>query len=126
LFPLRQAAPGPQTTHCPPAARPRRSLHADVPYVIGLALIADQVPSLSPQSSALSYDRVPPTVRSWMPSVGKPTPTGTDCPFFPHVPTPVSSARSFPTMVIRVRTSGPLPMRLAPLTGRVSLPCSMR
>ena len=82
--------------------------------------------SSSVYDTALTYDRVPPTVRPLMRIVGKPTPTGTDWPFLPHVPTPVSRARSLPTMVMRVRTSGPLPMRLAPLTGRVSLPCSMR
>ena len=41
-----------------------------------------------------------------MRTVGRPTPTGTDCPSFPHVPSPSSSARSLPTRVMRVSTSG--------------------
>src|SRR5262249_8004173 len=73
-----------------------------------------------------SYAWVPPTVRPSMRTVGKPTPTGTDWPSFPHVPMPSSSFRSLPTMVMRVSTSGPLPMSVAPLTGRVTLPPSIK
>src|SRR6185369_5447324 len=69
---------------------------------------------------------VPPTVMPSMRMVGRPTPTGTDWPSFPQVPMPSSSARSCPTRVMRVSTSGPLPMRVAPRTGRVTLPPSMR
>src|SRR5690606_7126344 len=69
---------------------------------------------------------VPPTVSASTLSVGCPTPTGTLWPSLPQVPTPVSSARSLPTIDTRVSTSGPLPMSVAPLTGRVTFPCSMR
>src|SRR5262249_5216842 len=69
---------------------------------------------------------VPPTVRPSMRIVGRPTPTGTDWPFLAQVPMPSSRARSCPTMLMRVRTSGPLPIRVAPFTGRVTAPCSIR
>src|SRR5438132_212432 len=69
---------------------------------------------------------VPPTVRPSMRTVGRPTPTGTDCPSLPQVPMPSSSRRSAPTRVMRVSTSGPLPMSVAPRTGRVTLPPSIR
>ena len=60
---------------------------------------------------------VPPTVNPSIRSVGWPTPTGTLCPSFPHVPTPESISMSLPIMLTRVSTSGPLPMRVAPFTG---------
>ena len=41
-----------------------------------------------------------------MRSVGWPTPTGTDCPSLPQVPTPLSSFRSLPTMLTRVSMVG--------------------
>ena len=44
----------------------------------------------------------------------------------PQVPTPGSRAMSLPIMETRVSTSGPLPIRLAPFTGRVILPSSIR
>ena len=69
---------------------------------------------------------VPPTVMPSMRMVGSPTPTGTDWPSLPQVPTPSSRARSLPTRLTRVRASGPLPMRVAPLTGAVTRPPSMR
>src|SRR5574337_184476 len=69
--------------------------------------------------------RVPPTVSPSILIVGSPTPTGTPCPSFPHVPTPSSSFRSLPTMVTRVRTSGPWPISVAPLTGFVIFPSSI-
>src|SRR5262245_32561001 len=80
------------------------------------------------QLSALSFQLpcVPPTVSPSIRTVGRPTPTGTDCPFLPQVPMPSSSCRSFPTMLMRLSTSGPLPIKVAPFTGRVSLPPSMR
>src|SRR3990167_6468350 len=68
---------------------------------------------------------VPPTVMSSMRIVGSPTPTGTDCPSLPQVPTPSSRARSRPTRVTRVSASGPAPMRDAPLTGTVTRPSSI-
>ncbi len=58
--------------------------------------------------------------------VGKPTPTGTDWPSFPHVPIPLSSFRSCPTIETLVRISGPLPINVAPFTGFVICPSSMR
>src|SRR5947208_2936228 len=54
---------------------------------------------------------VPPTVMLSTFNVGIPTPTGTLCPSLPHVPTPSSSCRSWPTMETRVSTSGPFPIR---------------
>src|SRR4051794_12026318 len=69
---------------------------------------------------------VPPTVIRSIRIVGWPTPTGTPWPFLPQVPTPLSSARSSPRAVIRCRASGPLPISIAPLTGAVTLPPSIR
>src|SRR5688572_11071395 len=69
---------------------------------------------------------VTPTVRPSILSVGCPTPTGTLCPSLPQVPMPESSSRSLPIMLTRVSTSGPLPIRVAPFTGWVTLPFSMR
>src|SRR5581483_7621419 len=69
---------------------------------------------------------VPPTVRPSMRTVGRPTPTGTDCPSLPQVPMTSSSWRSAPTREMRVSTSGPLPMSVAPRTGRPILPPSIR
>src|SRR6185503_14141653 len=65
---------------------------------------------------------VPPTVKPSIFSVGWPTPTGTLCPSLPQTPTPVSSLRSLPSMLTRVNASGPLPISVAPLTGRPTLP----
>ena len=61
-----------------------------------------------------------------MRTVGMPTPTGTDWPSLPQVPMPSSSCRSLPTMLMRFSTSGPLPISVAPFTGRVILPSSIR
>src|SRR6185369_14899940 len=72
------------------------------------------------------YTCVPPTVIPSMRIVGKPTPTGTDWPSLPQVPTPSSSARSWPTRLTRVSASGPLPISVAPLTGAVTRPFSIR
>ena len=58
--------------------------------------------------------------------VGVPMPTGTDWPSLPQVHVPSDSAKSCPSIVTLRRTSGPLPMRLTPLSGAVSLPSSMR
>jgi DNA polymerase-4 len=69
---------------------------------------------------------VPPTVRPSMRSVGWPTPTGTLWPSLPQVPTPGSMARSLPIIETRFNTSGPLPIRVAPFTGVVILPFSIR
>ena len=41
------------------------------------------------------------------------------------VPIPVSSARSLPTMVMRCRSVGPLPISMAPFSGAPSLPFSI-
>ncbi|MND89698.1 hypothetical protein D3C80_817640 [compost metagenome] len=72
------------------------------------------------------YPPVPPTVIASIFRVGWPTPTGTDWPSLPQVPTPLSSARSLPTIDTRLIASGPLPIRVAPLTGAVILPSSIR
>src|SRR2546426_4495726 len=69
---------------------------------------------------------VPPTVRPSIFKVGWPTPTGTLCPSLPQVPMPESSARSLPIMLTRVSASGPLPISVAPFTGCVTLPSSIR
>ena len=58
-----------------------------------------------------SFLAVPPTVRRSTFNVGMPTPTGTAWPSLPQVPTPSSSFRSLPTMLTRVSTSGPLPIK---------------
>src|SRR6185312_9717268 len=68
---------------------------------------------------------VPPTVSPSRRSVGWPTPTGTDWPFLPQVPTPVSSFMSLPIMETRVSDSGPLPIRVAPLMAWPRRPSSM-
>src|SRR5580658_3735766 len=72
------------------------------------------------------YCPVPPTVMRSSFTVGMPTPTGTLCPALPQVPIPSSSARSFPTIETYFSASGPLPINVAPLTGRVTLPSSIR
>src|SRR6185503_13137105 len=69
---------------------------------------------------------VPPTVSPSILSVGWPTPTGTLWPSLPQVPMPGSSARSLPIIDTRVSASGPLPISVAPLTGCVTLPFSIR
>src|SRR5262245_40461746 len=73
----------------------------------------------------LTHSCVPPTVISSIRMVGRPTPTGTDCPSLPQVPIPSSSLRSCPTMETLVRMSGPLPINVAPLTGFVTFPPSI-
>src|SRR5262249_21493735 len=74
----------------------------------------------------LGHTAVPPTVIPSRRIVGKPTPTGTDWPSLPQVPTPSSSARSCPTRLTRVSASGPLPISVAPFTGFVTRPSSIR
>src|SRR5579884_1233792 len=69
---------------------------------------------------------VPPTVISLIRIMGIPTPTGTLCPSLPQVPTPGSSDQLLPTRVTLARSLGPLPMRVAFLTGRPILPFSIR
>src|SRR6185295_12268514 len=68
---------------------------------------------------------VPPTVSPSSRNVGWPTPTGTPWPFLPQVPTPVSSFMSLPTIFTRLRSVGPLPISMAPLSGAPSLPFSI-
>ncbi|CFO79678.1 Uncharacterised protein [Bordetella pertussis] len=46
-----------------------------------------------------------------------PTPTGTLWPSLPQVPTPESRRMSLPIRLTRFMASGPLPIRVAPLTG---------
>src|SRR5215472_15036259 len=72
------------------------------------------------------YLAVPPTVMRSSLSVGIPTPTGTDWPSFPQVPTPSSSCRSLPTMETLVNASGPLPIRVQFLSGAPTLPSSIK
>ena len=43
----------------------------------------------------------------------------------PQVPTPVSSLRSLPIMLTRLRSVGPLPISIAPLSGAPNLPPSI-
>ena len=68
---------------------------------------------------------VPPTVMRSIRNVGWPTPTGTPWPFLPQVPMPSSSWRSLPTMAMRCRSVGPLPISIAPFTGAPTLPFSI-
>src|SRR5438270_6941982 len=75
---------------------------------------------------AFAHCAVPPTVILSILTVGTPTPTGTLCPSLPHTPMPSSSFRSFPTMLTYFSASGPLPISVAPRTGRVILPSSIR
>ena len=70
--------------------------------------------------------RVPPTVTASILIVGQPTPTGTDCPSLPQVQTPSDTPRSLPSMLTRVITSGPLPIRFTPFSGAVISPFSIR
>src|SRR5579862_8507523 len=74
----------------------------------------------------IAHAAVPPTVILSIFTVGIPTPTGTLCPSLPQTPIPSSSWRSWPTMLTYFSASGPLPISVAPFTGRVSLPFSMR
>ena len=64
---------------------------------------------------------VPPTVMRSILMVGMPTPTGTAWPSLPQTPMPSSSFRSLPTMETYFSASGPLPMSVAPRTGRGEL-----
>src|SRR5271166_5154943 len=85
-----------------------------------------KTPDLGHQNQlSTNYPPVPPTVSLSTFSVGIPTPTGTDCPSLPQVPTPSSSCRSLPTIETFVNTSGPLPMRVAFFSGAVILPSSI-
>ena len=65
---------------------------------------------------------VPPSVRLSSLRVGWPTPTGRLWPSLPHTPTPLSSARSLPTIEICCIASIPEPISVAPLTGLVCDP----
>src|SRR5262249_1773564 len=88
--------------------------------------VPDQTLGDVAQVVACAHVPVPPTVRPSIRTVGKPTPTGTDCPSLPQVPRPSSTARSAPTREIRVSTSGPLPIGVASRTGRPTRPPSIR
>src|ERR1041385_736261 len=68
---------------------------------------------------------VPPTVMLSSFRVGMPTPTGTDWPSLPQVPTPSSSWRSFPTIDTFVSASGPLPISVQFFNGAVTWPFSI-
>src|SRR5687767_6803891 len=78
------------------------------------------------EEDCFALQAVPPTVNPSIFSVGWPTPTGTLWPSLPQMPTPSSRARSLPTMLTRFIASGPLPISVAPFTGTVTLPSSMR
>src|ERR1041385_7701145 len=71
------------------------------------------------------YLAVPPTVVLSSFSVGMPTPTGTDWPSLPQVPTPSSSCRSLPTIETLVSASAPLPIKVQFLSGPVISPFSI-
>ncbi len=69
----------------------------------------------------------PPTVIASIFSEGWPTPTGTDCPALPQVPTPSSIAKSFPIIEMRVHASSArAPISVAFFTGGPTLPSSTR
>ena len=68
---------------------------------------------------------MPPTVSPSIFKVGCPTPTGTPCPFLPHVPIPGSSCMSLPIIETFLRTSKPDPISVAPFIGLVILPFSI-
>ena len=61
-----------------------------------------------------------------MRTVGSPTPTGTACPSLPQVPSPGSCEASEPTALTFFSASGPTPISIAPLTGLVISPPSIR
>src|SRR5207253_8602135 len=69
---------------------------------------------------------VPPTVTLSMRTVGRPTPTGTLWPSLPQVPIPGSCEASEPTAVTFFSASGPTPISIAPFTGFVISPFSIR
>src|SRR5262247_3613018 len=116
--------------HLPQADRRREVLLLDQEAIgrrrpTGLGATQD-VREQAGAERGVAHTWVPPTVMPSMRIVGSPTPTGTDCPSLPHVPTPSSSCRSWPTRETRVSASGPLPMSVAPFTGVVTRPSSMR
>ena len=57
--------------------------------------------------------------------VGWPTPTGTPWPFLPQVPMPVIEREVVADHADAVRSVGPLPISMAPLSGAPSLPFSI-
>jgi hypothetical protein len=67
-------------------------------------------------------EAVPPTDMSSIFNGGCSTPTGTLWPPLPQKPTPSSSVLSLSIIETRLSTSGPEPINVAPLTGRVILP----
>jgi hypothetical protein len=77
-----------------------------------------RTPELTPASR-------PPSIPRSAATAG-PRPTGTDCPSLPQMPTPSSSAMSLPIIFTRCIVSGPLPISVAPFTGAVTLPSSIR
>ena len=93
------------------------------PHVEAVAL-AGEVQRGGDEGTRL-YTRVPPSVIWFIRRCGWPTPTGTPWPALPHMPMPVSSFMSLPTMVTRCIASGPLPISIAPLIGWVTLPSSI-
>ena len=72
----------------------------------------------------LEHQPVPPTVISAMRSVACPVPTGTPCPSLPQMP--VLTSKSPAITSIFMRMSMPLPTRVAPRSGVVILPSSIR
>src|SRR5439155_24573929 len=98
-----------------------RALRAGCAKITG-----DRYGALGGTLQAFAHCAVPPTVILSILTVGIPTPTGTLCPSLPQTPMPSSSSRLLPTMLTCCSDSGPLPMRVALRTGRLSLPSSMR
>ena len=98
----------------------------DGDFGVGDAAVLGIAEGLAGEGFEFLAHRVPPTVMRSILMVGMPTPTGTLWPSLPQTPMPSSSLRSLPTMLTCFRASGPLPIRVAPRTGRVSLPSSMR
>src|SRR5205823_18636 len=72
----------------------------------------------------LAHAAVPPTVSAWMRTCGCPTPAATRCPPLPQKPVAIS--RSAATPSISLSASSPLPISVAPRTGEVTFPFSIR
>src|SRR3989338_1800245 len=87
-------------------------------------VMLDDAAIAAEELKGISYRTSPPTTISGMRRVGWASATGTPCASFPHVPIP--NPRSEPSMSIFFKISGPLPARVAPLTGSPTRPFSIK
>src|SRR5579871_4299215 len=107
-----------------------RRLHAQGVGSVALGEVrlprSERGPDGPVQRVGLAQTAVPPTVSPAIFRLGCATPTGTLWPFLPQTPTPSSKAKSLPIIVTRVSAEGPSPIRVAPLTGVLIFPSSIR